>query len=119
MAIRTPRRVGLALALGLAIFVDTIPSAFACGAYFPRRAPTTVGTAGAQLYKHSTKMIVARTNDTTTITMTADYRGDSKEFAVVVAVPTVLTREQVKIADGRLIDTWDNASAPGLVESFD
>ena len=110
---------GLVLVAGLAVFADAMPSAFACGAYFARRAPTTVGAASTQLYNHSTKMIVARADDTSTITMTADYRGDPKEFAVVIAVPTVLTREQIKIADGRLIDRLDKASAPRLVESFD
>jgi hypothetical protein len=64
-------------------------------------------------------MIVARADNTSTITMTADYRGDPKEFAVVIAVPTVLRREQIKIADGKLIDGLDKASAPKLVESFD
>jgi hypothetical protein len=64
-------------------------------------------------------MIVARVDDTSTITMTADYRGDPKEFAVVIAVPTALTREQIKIADGSLIDRLDKATAPKLVESFD
>src|SRR5262249_33370525 len=116
---RTAGRVGLVLVAGLAVFADAMPSAFACGAYFARRVPTTVGAASTQLYNHSTKMIVARADNTSTITMTADYRGDPKEFAVVIAVPTVLRREEIKIADGKLIDRLDKASAPKLVESFD
>ena len=42
---------------------------------------------------HSTTITAVTT--TTTITMTADYRGDPTEFAVVIAVPTVLTREHL------------------------
>jgi len=116
---RSAGRAGLVLVAGLAVFADAMPSALACGAYFARRIPTTVGAANAQLYNHSTKMVVARADDTSTITMTADYRGDPKEFAVVIAVPTVLTREQIKIADGSLIERLDKETAPKLVESFD
>src|SRR5262245_21065758 len=112
-------RAGLVLVAGLAVFADVMPSALACGASFARRVPTTVGAVNTQLYNHSTKMVVARADDRSTITMTADYRGDPKEFAVVIAVPTVLTREQIKIADGNLIDVLDKATAPKLVESFD
>jgi hypothetical protein len=64
-------------------------------------------------------MVVARADNATTITMTADYRGDLQEFAVVIAVPEVLTREQIKIADGKLIDRLDEWTAPKLTESFD
>jgi hypothetical protein len=71
------------------------------------------------MFNHSTNMIVARENSTTTITMTADYRGDPKEFAVVIAVPTVLTREQIKTADAKLIDWLDKIGAPRLTEAYD
>jgi len=64
-------------------------------------------------------MVVARLDNATTITMTADYRGDVREFAAVIAVPTVLTREQIKVADGRLIDTLDRRTAPRLIEAYD
>ena len=90
----------------------------ACGAYFGKRLPAEA-TVSSQLYNKSTKMVVARNGDTSTITMTADYRGDPQEFAVVIAVPTVLTREQIKVADRRLIEVLDQWSAPKLTESFD
>ena len=117
--VRTAGWLGLMLLIGLSVLAESMPSAFACGAYFAKRAPTTAGTASSQLYNHSTKMIVARTGNTSTITMTADYRGDPQEFAVVIAVPMVLTREQIKIADRTLIDVLDRFSAPKLVESYD
>jgi hypothetical protein len=112
-------RIGLTLVAGLGVLAASTPSASACGAYFARIAPATAATASSQLYNRTSKMIVARADNATTITMTADYRGDPQEFAVVIAVPAVLTREQIKIADGTLIDTLDRWSAPKLVESFD
>jgi len=64
--------------IGLGVLVSSIAAAEACGAYFARNVSTTVGTAGAKLFNHSTNMIVARQNSTTTITMTADYRDDGR-----------------------------------------
>src|SRR5262249_58409492 len=42
-----------------------------------------------------------------------------KEFAVVIPVPTFLTREQIHIGDKRRIDHLDAYSSPRLVEYFD
>src|SRR5262249_49126623 len=111
--------VGLILVATLCALASSVPSALACGAYFARRVPQTTAIASAQLYNRTSKMVVARADNATTITMTADYRGDPQEFAVVIAVPTVLTREQIKIADGTLIETLDRWTAPKLTESFD
>jgi hypothetical protein len=104
---------------GLVMLSMSNVSAQACGAYFARQLPAIVATANAQLYNHSTDMIVARVDATTTITMTADYRGEPKDFAVVIAVPTVLVREQIKTANGKLIDLLDRLTAPRLTELYD
>ena len=111
--------VGLILVAALCALASPVPSALACGAYFARRVPQTTAIASAQLYNRTSKMVVARADNATTITMTADYRGDPQEFAVVIAVPTVLAREQIKIANGTLIETLDRWTAPKLTESFD
>jgi hypothetical protein len=44
--------------------------------------------------------------------MVADYRGNPREFAAVIAVPTILTREQIKTADAKLVEHIDAATAP-------
>jgi hypothetical protein len=51
--------------------------------------------------------------------MANDFRGDPTEFAVVVPVPTFLTREQIHVGDRALIDHLDAYSAPRLVEYHD
>src|SRR5262245_66500747 len=89
----------LIITIGLGVIVGSSPTALACGAYFAKRPPAAAAIASSQLYNRTSKMIVARADNATTITMTADYRGDPQEFAVVIAVPTVLSRDQIKVAD--------------------
>ena len=55
----------------------------------------------------------------TVITMASDYRGDPKEFALVVPVPTFIERGQIHVGDSAVIDHLDAYSAPRLVEYFD
>src|SRR5439155_20471846 len=53
------------------------------------------------------------------MTMANDFKGDLKEFAVVIPVPTFLQREQIHVGDKALVDHVDAYSAPRLVEYFD
>ncbi len=62
---------------------------------------------------------MARDRDRTVLTMSSDFQGDPKEFAVVVPVPTFLTREQIHVGEKTLLDHLDAYSAPRLVEYFD
>ena len=63
--------------------------------------------------------MLVRDGDRTIMTMANDFRGDPKEFAMVIPVPTVLQREQIHVGDKQLIDHLDAYSAPRLVEYFD
>lgn len=51
--------------------------------------------------------------------MASDYRGDLKEFALVVPVPELLTRDKIQVVDRGIVDRIDSFSAPRLVEYFD
>jgi len=51
--------------------------------------------------------------------MASDYQGDPKEFALVVPVPTFITREQIHVANRALIEHLDAYTSPRLVEYFD
>ena len=53
------------------------------------------------------------------MTMANDFHGEPRDFAVVIPVPTLITRGQIHIADKALIDHLDAYSAPRLVEYFD
>src|SRR5229473_2905748 len=89
-------------------------------------APTLLGFCGFYVSKADTKLfnkasqvVLIRDGDRTVMTMTNDFKGDSKEFAVVIPVPTFLKREQIHVGDGSVIDHLDAYSAPRLVEAFD
>ena len=64
-------------------------------------------------------MALVRDDDRTVLTMASDFRGEPKEFAIVVPVPTVLAKGQVHVGDKGLIDHLDAYSAPRLVEYWD
>ena len=98
-----------ALALGV---VATASSAQAfCGFY--------VAKAGTDLFNESSKVALVRDGDRTVITMANDYQGELTEFAMVIPVPTAITREQVHISDPALLKHLDAYTAPRLVEYFD
>jgi len=63
--------------------------------------------------------VLVRNDDKTVLTMANDFRGDLKEFAIVVPVPTVLQREQIHVGDRAILQHLDAYSAPRLVEYFD
>jgi len=88
------------------------PSANAfCGFY--------VAKADTDLFNSSSKVALVRDGDRTVMTMANDYQGDPTEFAMVIPVPTVITKEQVHISDPALLDHLDAYTSPRLVEYFD
>jgi len=78
-----------------------------------------VAKADAKLFNRASQVVLARDGDRTVLTMANDFRGDPTEFAVVVPVPTFLTKEQIHVGDRALIERLDAYSAPRLVEYFD
>ena len=101
-------RLGVTV-LGLVAFAQ--PAAAFCGFY--------VTKADTQLFNKASQVVLARDGDRTVMTMANDFRGDPREFAMVIPVPTVLEREQIHVGDKQLIDHLDAYSAPRLVEYFD
>ena len=93
-----------------ALFAAPAAHAF-CGFY--------VAKADANLFNDASKVVLARHDDKTVITMANDYRGAAEEFAMVVPVPTVLKRGQINVAERALIDHIDAYTAPRLVEYYD
>lgn len=96
--------------LALVAFGLTPVIAF-CGFY--------VAKADAKLYNKASQVVIARDGNRTNITMVSDYQGEVKDFAMVVPVPVVLQKEQVRIVDPAVVSRLDAYSAPRLVEYFD
>ena len=98
-----------------------IAAALALGARRPGRAfcGFYVAKADAKLFNKASQVVLVRDGDRTVLTMANDYRGDPREFAIVVPVPTVLEREQIHVAEPALVEHLDAYTAPRLVEYFD
>lgn len=78
-----------------------------------------VAKAGSQLFNNKSEVILVRDGLYTTITMSNDFQGDIKDFAMVVPVPSVLNREDIRIVERSLFQTLDDYSSPRLVEYYD
>lgn len=66
------------------------PAAWAfCGFY--------VAKADTKLYNKASQVVIARNGDRTVLTMANDFQGEVKDFAIVVPVPTVLQKDQVRL----------------------
>jgi hypothetical protein len=98
----------IALAL---LFVCAPPVHAFCGFY--------VGKADASLFNDASQVVMVRRDNRTVISMANDYRGSLTEFALVVPVPTVLERSQIRVGDRKLFERIDAYSAPRLAEYFD
>lgn len=105
-------RIGLTLCVICLVGLWFSAKALAfCGFY--------VAKADTSLYNQASQVAIARNGDRTVLTMANDYRGEVKDFALVVPVPVVLQENQVQVADSRIMERLDAFSAPRLVEYFD
>jgi hypothetical protein len=101
----------LALAV-LAVLIANAGTALAfCGFY--------VAKADTRLFNRASQVVLVRDGDRTVMTMANDFKGDPKEFAIVIPVPTFIRREQIHVAERALLEHLDAYSAPRLVEYFD
>ena len=92
--------------LSLPAYVDGF-----CGFY--------VAKADSSLFNKASQVVLVRDGDRTVITMSSDFRGDPREFAVVIPVPTAITRGQIHIAEQALVTHLDAYTAPRLVGTID
>ncbi len=77
------------------------------------------GKADATLFNEASQLILVRDGKHSVISMLNDYRGPLNDFALVVPVPQVLEKGQVRIGDKKLFDRLDAYSAPRVAEYFD
>src|SRR4051795_8341083 len=97
------KRILFAIAL-TAMLAWSMPSIVAfCGFY--------VAKADTKLFNKASQVVLVRDGDRTVLTMSNDFKGDPKEFAIVIPVPTVLQREQIHVANKALLDHLDAYSA--------
>ncbi|MCB1157724.1 MAG: DUF2330 domain-containing protein [Leptospiraceae bacterium] len=102
--------ISIFLLLGiLGLFQEELSSF--CGFY--------VAKADAKLFNEASKVVLVRNGNKTVVGMMNDYKGELKDFAIVIPVPVVLKREQINVGNQAVFDHLDAYTAPRLVEYFD
>jgi len=104
-------RTGVAAIILFLIVVLPFNSKAFCGFY--------VAKADATLFNKSSQVIIVRDDDHTVITMSSDYTGELEDFAMVVPVPVVLKKSDIRVVERVLFDSFDAYSGPRLVEYWD
>jgi hypothetical protein len=78
-----------------------------------------VSKADGTLKNKTSQVILVRDGERSTITMYNDFHGDLKDFAMVVPVPVVLQKSDIKVIDQSIFSTLNEYSKPRLVEYYD
>ena len=94
----------------LAAMISNEAAAF-CGFY--------VSKADGTLKNKTSQVILVRDGNRNVITMYNDFKGNLKDFAMVVPVPVVLEKKDIKVVDQAIFNTLNDYSKPRLVEYYD
>jgi hypothetical protein len=78
-----------------------------------------VSGADAQLYNNASQVVLMRKGNRTVMTMSNNYKGPTENFAMVVPVPVVLHKEDVRTLAPDVFQHIDALSAPRLVEYWE
>lgn len=98
------------LIIGAFIAISPVLFSF-CGFY--------VSKADGTLKNKTSQVILVRDGNKTVITMYNDFKGESRDFAMVVPVPVVLRKDDIKVVDQAIFQRLNDYSAPRLVEYWD
>lgn len=78
-----------------------------------------VAKADAKIFNKTSQVILVRDGDYSVVTMSNDFKGDVKDFAMVVPVPVVLNRQDIRTVNPGVFSKLDAYSGPRLVEYHD
>lgn len=78
-----------------------------------------VAKADSRLFNKASQVAMVRDGDRTVLTMANDFKGEPKEFAIVVPVPTFLEKDQIHVGDRAHLEHLDAFTSPRLVEYHD
>jgi hypothetical protein len=78
-----------------------------------------VASGDTPLINKASRVVLAYDGSTTRVTMASDLHGDPKQFGLVIPVPTVIKKEQVKILNPALVQHLADYTKPRLVQYYD
>ena len=122
-AIVLPPRVGSPSRMRSILRGCVIAALAVCPALFASRADAFcgfyVGGADAKMFNDATVVVMMREGTRTVLSMQNSYKGPPEKFAMVVPVPVVLQKENVKTLDRKIFDHIDQLASPRLVEYWE
>ena len=78
-----------------------------------------VAKADAKLVNTASRVAIAHSGDRSVFLMSNNYQGDVRDFARIVPIPVIPTREQVRIGDSKIVEKLDAFTAPRLAQYLD
>jgi len=104
-------KIALTLAGALAAVALPRTAGAFCGFY--------VAGSGSQLYNNATQVVLMRDGTRTVLSMQNNYQGPPEDFALVIPVPVVLQKADVKTLPKEIFDRVDKLDSPRLVEYWE
>ena len=101
----------MAVLAGLIAGATPLTAEAFCGFY--------VGGDDTALYNNATMVVMMRDGTRTVLSMQNNYQGPPADFAMVVPVPVILQKENVKTLPHDVFDAVDRLAAPRLVEYWE
>src|SRR3954463_13574421 len=98
----------LVTGIGVTAFLASVPAHAFCGFY--------VAKADTKLFNKASQVAIVSDGNRRVMTISNDFQGDLKDFAIVVPVPVQLEKEQIHVGEKALLDRLDAYSSPRLVE---
>ena len=78
-----------------------------------------VARADRALENTTSQVVIAHSGNRSVFMMANDFQGDVQEFARIVPIPVIPSRNQVSIGDGALIEKLSAFTSPRLAQYFD
>jgi hypothetical protein len=94
-----------------AVVCTPVPADAFCGFY--------VAGADTKMYADATNVVMMREGQRTVLSMQNNYAGPPRDFALVIPVPVVLEKDNVKVLPRSVFDKVDTLAAPRLVEYWE
>lgn len=78
-----------------------------------------VAKADSNLHNSASQVVIARNGNRSVFTMANNFEGDVKDFARIVPIPVIPTRDQIRIGSNEAIEKLDGFTAPRLAQYID
>jgi hypothetical protein len=70
------------------------------------------GSAGAEFYNFASEVGIVRQGERTTMTLANGWEGNATDFALILPIPELIDKGDVRIADPAIFDRLDEYTAP-------